>query len=363
MFCKNCGNELNSNEKYCNKCGCEIDNNVEKINSVSDADFTDTAVVDSNISYNKNKIIGISIVLLIMAIIGIVFGVHFNSESYKINKATDYLLNGKTSNALNKISNIYTPQTDVMREFSYVIDSENNFKTYCDSKNSFGVSADENDYAVVENFIESVEKFYETYENQIYLLPVELQDKASYYQKICDSIKELGSKYSTFSHLLAVYRNGFLKNRIHLDKGVMYTVGTDYFHLNDLSKNVKTTNAAYENWIDESIPNFDIQDVTKNDESTIDFTNSVFTEFINDCNELAESCKKESDSEKEYIDDALKEFDGSDPLYLENENKSYTVSIISSLPDASRDNFGEFSLYFTHSLQFNLLRYYLIYCE
>ena len=363
MFCKNCGNELNINEKYCSKCGCEIDNIAEKTTAVTIADISDTKVIDSNINscvknQQRNKIIGIVAVLLIISIIGIIFGMHFNSDSYKISKATDYLLNGKTSNALNKISDIYTSQADVMRGYAAITDAENNFKSYCDSKTAFGVSADENDYSAVENFIDSLGMFYENYENQMYLLPNELQEQAEYYRAVCMNLTHLSSAEDTFSNLLKVYDNGFIKNNI---LHITYIRNDDfkyYFTLNGLKENIDTTNTAYEDWCENSLK---VDDA--NNGGYIDFSKEIFSDFMANCNSLAESCKHEADAEQEFINSESNERDVSELICMKEIDENYTVSIIQELPNATGDNIKEFSSYFTYSLQLNLLRYYLFYNE
>lgn len=360
MFCKNCGNELAVNEKYCNKCGFEVENVAKTItNAVTNVGVSDGIAKDSNKSayvknQQRNRILAIVVVLLIISIAGIILGKHFNSDSYRISKAASYLLDGKTSNALNRISGVYTSQADVIRSYAAMTDAVNNFKSYCDTKTSFGVSADENDYSAVENFIDSVGVFYEIYENQIHLLPNELQEQVEYYRSICINLTHLSSAEDTFSNLLKAYDNEFVKNNI---LHISYVHNDDFvycFTLNGLQENIDTTNTAYEEWVENSLK---VDEA--NGDGYIDFTKRIFSDFMADCNSLAKSCKQESDAEQEFINSESNVRDGWDHIYMNEIDENYTVSIIPELPNATGDNIKEFSSYFTHSLQFNLLRYYL----
>lgn len=370
MFCPNCGNEIKEIENACGNCGWK--NTISIDVSTPNIKSEDSNIgIDNGINFKQHKLGAITLnkkILIIVSLIFVVFIILIvsitNSESYRINKATKYLLDGNTSAALSKISDIYSTETDLMRSYSSVIEAKNNFEIYCESKSSFGVQSDDesNDYSAVEHFMETLEAFYKQNEDVLYLLPEELKQQAKYYLDVYQSIDVAEDQDGIFSDLLKVYENDFVKNNIIHMTYVYNDSGRYYFTLNGLSKNVDTTNAAYNEW-NANQNHLEIIDVNKGNGAYVDFSKSVFSDFISDCNELVNACKNEADSEQEFIDFQLKEWEGSDDIYMNEIDEDYTVTIISSLPAATGDNFYDFSDYFTHCLQFNLLRYYLFYTE
>lgn len=369
MFCPKCGKKLNEGTQKCTNCGWEnMDTEstpmrAQQMNVSTGSAYTGVGVKQfkpSGLSTKKKIFIAAAAVIIMLVII--ITSVT-NSESYRLNKAEKYMLKGDTSAALNKLVNIYTPQAGVMRSYATVIDAKTVFAAYCDSKPNFGVSAESssNDEAAINGFLDAVDDFYEQNESAIYLLPTELREQAEYYKTVCQSVKDAGHQNTLFSDLLMVYRNEFKRNEVHFGSA-LHTVGSDYFTLNELRNNVEKTNTAYASW-SVSLSPIEILDVSKNDNTNIDFAQDVFSDFMADCDSLANACKAEAESETKYIDSATNEWGANDSLHLKNPNHNYTVSIISALPTATSKNFLDFPSYFTNSLQFNLLRYYLFYTK
>lgn len=77
IFCPNCGNQINDNEKFCSKCGNQIkqDNNEQMKQSEKTISDNVSQNVDAQKSYTKYKYIGIFIAVILL--LGLVpFGVY-----------------------------------------------------------------------------------------------------------------------------------------------------------------------------------------------------------------------------------------------------------------------------------------------
>lgn len=73
IFCPNCGNQINDNEKFCSKCGNQIkqDNNEQMKQSEKTISDNVSQNVDAQKSYTKYKYIGIFIAVILL--LGLVF--------------------------------------------------------------------------------------------------------------------------------------------------------------------------------------------------------------------------------------------------------------------------------------------------
>jgi len=58
MFCKNCGNEINNNDKFCSKCGKEVQNTIET-STLDNVDYLD----------KPKKLVKISLICTIISFI------------------------------------------------------------------------------------------------------------------------------------------------------------------------------------------------------------------------------------------------------------------------------------------------------
>ena len=399
MFCKNCGAELNEKAGICKNCGWEPTieevglmeeiNQVENSASVEEFGQKETTnLTEKNIqneaaveigdplyTYNHNALkkhisqLNLSgfisgkkkWIIVAVVIISLIVAISItNSDSYRIDKATDYILKGNTSAGLKKISSIYTQQAEVIRGFAAVEDAKNVFEAYCDTKNDFGVSNSSisTDKDAVNDFINAVNTFNENNKTAIYLLPSELREKAEYYQKVCESINDAEAQSSVFSNLMSAHQNEFERNEVNIHPGVMYTVGSRYFTLNQLSDRVDITNTAYEKFKN-STDHFEVIDVSKDDKENIDFSTSCFTDFMLDANAFADDCKNEADSETNFIDNASESWDRTEQLNMNSPDKDFSVVIIADLPTVNAETFKDIPSYMSNCLQFNLLRYYL----
>lgn len=85
IFCPNCGNQINDNEKFCSKCGNQIkqDNNEQMKQSEKTISDNVSQNVDAQKSYTKYKYIGIFIAVILL--LGLV---PFGAYSYFAHKDT-----------------------------------------------------------------------------------------------------------------------------------------------------------------------------------------------------------------------------------------------------------------------------------
>lgn len=399
MYCKNCGAELNEKAGMCKNCGwepmmeetdlmksfnpTEDIEQTKEFNQMENSESTEENIQienevnpgDSFYTYNRNSfkkhinqlnlsrlitgkgkwiIVAVIIITLITAIS------ITSSDSYKIDKAADYILKGNTSAGLKKISKVYTQQAEVIRGFAAVEDAKTVFEAYCNTKSDFGVSNSSisTDKDAINDFIDAVNTFNENNKTAIYLLPPELREKAEYYQKVCESVNDAAAQRSVFSNLMSAHQNEFERNEVNIHPGVMYTVGSRYFTLNQLSDRVDITNTAYEKFKN-STNHLEVIDVSKTVEGNIDFSSYIFTDFMLDANAFADNCKRKADSEEVFIETSSKDWDRSEQLTMKSPDKDYYVTIISDLPTVNAETFESIPSYMSNCLQFNLLRYYL----
>ena len=88
IFCPNCGNQINDNEKFCSKCGNQIkqysqDNNEQMKQSEKTISNNISQNVDTEKNYTKYKYIGIFIAVILL--LGLV---SFGAYSYFAHKDT-----------------------------------------------------------------------------------------------------------------------------------------------------------------------------------------------------------------------------------------------------------------------------------
>lgn len=69
MYCKNCGNKLDSNSKFCPSCGTKLEN---KINSSEISNIHNAKSINNNNNIEKNKKI-INIICQILLIFNFIF--------------------------------------------------------------------------------------------------------------------------------------------------------------------------------------------------------------------------------------------------------------------------------------------------
>lgn len=355
MFCKNCGNELNVNEKYCNKCGCEIDNIVEEKPNV---DIVDTTVIDSNIaSYvknqKKNKMIGLASILLIVLIIGVVLVVHFNSDAYKIDKAVQFVQKEQYSDAVNKLGKVYDPQAEIVRSYIDVLQAKDEFIDSFDA--NVLINAEHRDIVDKANTFKS--KLYEFNENEsVYLLPEELRKQFDYYIKFC---QQIDSVYSD-EYQETLYSKYYQPQNVFLNYPTRHR--SDEYTLSDMQYNIDISKSGIEvlkNWL-----NNDIEDFSNAEAKFQGFSDNNFPQefecFYHSTINLISSCESEIESEQEYIDESLKKFDLDDKLYLKNPDKTTTSYISGDLEEiADMSNTGNNATTFQNTYYVDMMAYCL----
>ena len=131
MFCGKCGNQIFDNETVCPACGNIITTNQEPTiqeeqtiqnEPITQEEFIENSneqVNDTSFAEKVSLKTRISIIVVLSVIFAIMFGViiYTNTDSFKINSASDLVVQGKYSEALNKISNVYTPQAETIKKF------------------------------------------------------------------------------------------------------------------------------------------------------------------------------------------------------------------------------------------------------
>ena len=158
MVCPKCGNNVNEEIGVCPNCGwyekesykqSENDNFIEQRNNsgeiyqeesdASEFDFNQNANEfnnDNQIIVQQPKQKNSLVMMLVIAFsviciaIGIGCAVYFNSNSYKIEKATEYILCGQYSEAVDKLSNVYVPQADILRAYIDILQYKDDFHNY-----------------------------------------------------------------------------------------------------------------------------------------------------------------------------------------------------------------------------------------
>ena len=98
IFCPNCGNQINDNEKFCSKCGNQIkqnsqDNNEQMKQSEKTTRDNISQNVDTEKNYTKYKYIGIFIAVILL--LGLVpFGA-YSYFAHKDTKQVEQNVNGR----------------------------------------------------------------------------------------------------------------------------------------------------------------------------------------------------------------------------------------------------------------------------
>lgn len=384
-YCSNCNAERPENAMFCNVCGQPLTNdkteiqiqqeaeltnesasvenqeiegtdtvfNDENEENVSlkitdkDGDYTNGVAVNSE-SQSSNTTKSLSpkifiILIVVIAVIGVIVGYsHFNSATYKINKATELVLSQSYDEALKKISDVYTSQAEVIRNYISLEKSKEDFMKAFDSSKVVTSYEDEM-FDKLNSFTNKVSSFAD--ENDIYLLPQELRENYDYYSKAVNAINNTGVYWEELINAQNVFLNEVTCNR------------ESEFTLNQLQENVDSSKEAVENLknaVDE------IPDITSELSEHIDFSNDTITTFKDLFDRFIFACESEILSSQAMIDRDAEKFNMDDSLYRKEPDENYTAYITYDLKEiinTSDSSMNANTIYCT--LKVELLAFYL----
>lgn len=322
MFCPKCGNRINDNENRCQNCGwsSEVLNNDSLV--VTNTPTTPSTVSLAPVRTKKIYIVACVIAVALIIIFGIGFIVHVNSDSYKLEKASELVYDGDYSEGLNKLSGVYDPQAEIIRNYVDVLKARDAFMDSFDSS----VFLLDEDNTMITNANEFKNKVYEFNQNDnLYLLPEQLSTQFNYYLNVCKNIDEVcettnGSSESLqylYAQPQCIFLNCPTRNR------------EDRFTLSDMQYNIDISKSAVEllqKWISENIQDF------SNAENKFQGLNSdncptELSMLYGITSSLISSCNSEIESETDLLEKDLQKFELYDRLYLTNPNPSYTSII------------------------------------
>lgn len=342
MFCGKCGNQIFENETVCPTCGNIIVTNQEPTiqeeqiiqnEPIIQEEFIEDSSEQVNIpSFAKKDSLKmrISIIVVLSVIFAIMFGVIFftNTDSFKINSASDLVVQGKYSEALNKISNVYTPQAETIKKFIKLENLKDNFVNSIDKQNlvSYDSECNEN-YSKFKSAVETFEE-----ENEIYLLTDDLKANYNRYKSALSFTSEYGADlFNIFYESQQVMLNKVFRNRTSKENDITFTlydmqerVDSSYDALYELETMRDNEEFKYINITDSEIISYCYTFNSGDSENYIDFGSSVFR---NSLDTLINACNSEANYEDTYISDELEKWNADDKLYLVEPNPDY-VSII-----------------------------------
>lgn len=355
MFCPKCGNKINDEENCCQNCGWTA----ELLNNDSSLIVPDVSVSASSLnlpSARKNTyIIASAVAAALIIILGIVCIAHFNSDSYKLKKASELVCDGDYSEGIDKLSGVYDPQAELIRNYVGVLEARDAFMDSFDSS----VFLLYEDSEMLSNADEFKSKVYEFNQNEnLYLLPDNLSSQFNYYLDVCKNVDEVcnqtDGKSESLQYMYAqpqyVFLNCPTRNR------------ESRFTLSDMQYNIDISKSAVDvlqNWISENIQDF------SNSEDKFQGLNNdncpaELLTFYNITNALITSCNSELESEQDILEQDLKEFDLHDRLYLTNPNTSYSsfvnpqLNYVATVADISKNALAFKNTYYVEMIAYCL---------
>ncbi|MBE6719710.1 MAG: zinc ribbon domain-containing protein [Ruminococcaceae bacterium] len=332
MFCKNCGTQVNDNEKFCGFCGAELLKNNEAVSNIDKPKFEYITVNNGeqdnsqNISANviqksngvdKKTLIIIGAVLTFVATIVLAKSMylHFNSTEYKIEKAASMIIIGNYDEGLDLISNIYEPQAESIRKYVELLKMKDDFISTCRNylEDSNMATTDSNCY---EKYSEFLTLFYEFNDNEnIYLLPKKLRNDFDY---ISDSLNNMHYDLIDYAKIYNV--QSVFMNEISANSGSKFT-------LQEMQDRINETKTAIDS-IEEDKKNFlvNLADIKK--ARALEF--DEMAAFTYELDVLLTSANSEVQSCQSYIEDELNlhsDWSMDSKLYRTNPDSTYRSTI------------------------------------
>lgn len=364
MYCEKCGTEISESQKFCPVCGAKnqeysnavLETVISKANEIAPA-------TNDNIATNMFKkpirrlmlmVVGIVAVILCLAIgMGIFF--HFNSDEYKIEKATELVLLQSYTEATNKLSSVYTPQAEVIENYINVLQARDEFL------NSFQAAAlmtsEHQDIIDKANLFK--DKLYEFKgKESVYLLPSSLKQQYDYYICFCEKIDKACYNYTDFSKSIYsmymevqdVFLNPTTRNR------------SDSFTLLTMQNHIETSKTAI-GTINEWLNNLEDFSNSANKFSGLNDDNCPpeLRCFYDSTKNLINACNQKIDSEQGKLDKDLKEFDLNDKVYLVHPDKNYKAYVLYDLNEiADANDIGQNAIIYQNTYMVEIMAYCLL---
>lgn len=364
MFCPKCGTRLNEDENVCSKCGWSKEILKEDLPAPNANSITKSGSISNNkpippFKYRNAKKIAFICVAIIIAIFIIGIAVHFNSDSYKLSKAAELVYNAEYNEAVNKLSGVYDPQAELIRNYIKVLQARDNFMDTYDTDAISNVLVNDNYDYVVEAANQFKTAVYEFNQNQnLYLMPEQLRTQFDYYNNFCEQIDLVCYSDENFEDTL--YNLYYQSQNVFLNRPSRNR--DDTFTLTNMQYNVDVSKASVDllnNWLYADISDFSNSENKFTGLSDDNCPNELLY-FYNSTVDFISSCNAEIESEQAQIDEDLKEFEMDDELYLTNPDASYTSYVTYDLEEiADMSNIGNNATTFQNTYYVDMLAYCL----
>ena len=364
MFCPKCGTRLNEDENVCSKCGWSKNFLKEDLPAPNANSITESGSISNNkpippFKYRNTKKIAFICVAIIIGIFIIGIAVHFNSDSYKLSKAAKLVYNAEYNEAVNKLSKVYDPQAELIRNYIKVLQARDNFMDTYDTDAISNVLVNDNYDYVVEAANQFKTAVYEFNQNQnLYLMPEQLRTQFDYYNNFCEQIDLVCYSDENFEDTL--YNLYYQSQNVFLNRPSRNR--NDTFTLTNMQYNVDVSKASVDllnNWLYADFSDFSNSENKFTGLSDDNCPNELLY-FYNSTVDFISSCNAEIESEQAQIDEDLKEFEMDDELYLTNPDASYTSYVTYDLEEiADMSNIGNNATTFQNTYYVDMLAYCL----
>lgn len=364
MFCPRCATELNDDEIVCRSCGFTPSIFKDDFGSVSDDNLSekaDKANLSSTRSYlplpgitEQKNLFPIAAAAFLAVVVLTAVLIHINSDSYKIKKAAQLVCNYQYSGAINKLSEVYSPQAEIIRDYIDVLEARDNFlEEY--SANGIEKALIDNDYAYI---VDAAAKFrtelraFEENEN-LYLLPSVLRTQFEYYIDVCDSIDKL--LYDE-----GLYSMCYNTQRVFLNEPIRQM--EDEFTLQELQNNINLSESGVQKlnqFLNEKVYDFS-NSGQKFDTLRAEYCPDELRGFYELTYDLIIAGETKIEEEQKIIDQYKEEFDMDDRLHFKYTDPDYTEFVcdgLKELADESDASYNANALANTFSV--NMLKYCL----
>ncbi len=351
MICPECGVQLEDGKNHCSKCGwtLEEDSVIPAENVVDTPTREDTEFYPSVILKSSHKVksksdllkIIIPVAAAITIVLAVIIGViaHYNSDDYKIKKASELIAAGSYSEGINLIQDIYTPQATTIKAFVNVEYAKQTFINSASSKNF------EKYKSAYYDFYNEISSFEE--ENEIFYLPDNLRE--SYDQ--CRNALDFGNDYIEVDMLYENLRDAQMVMLNEVQRKHSSKDGNT-FTLKTLQERIDTSKKALS-----ELNDYDFSYIVVNDNNVVYLRDSL----IETITSMISLCEYEIKSSQEHINDSLEKFDPDDKLYMTYPNPNYTSYVGEELQQIdSEDDMYTNANIIAHMIKMDITYYLLV---
>ncbi len=346
MYCGNCGKELLEYEEKCPDCNQEPNKKTpfsdvefmsaseENVNDdLGEPDFygnldDDNQVSDLLSGETQNKVLlkRIAIIISVFAVcVCVAMLVYFNSDSYKIKKSVELIINGDTVSAMKVVYDVYDPQANAIKDFILVENAKDEFVKNMENGSDL--------QTVNNSFLSFREALYDFDSVEYkYALPQELTDLYNMYNAAVPYAENVaygsggGLKYS-LNYIIGGVQSVFL-NKPQRNQS---SKGGDTFTLEQMDKNIDSTTESriiledsnYLSYI--TVDDYKVKEFCYTDNGKIPTGDDLYDMLFM----LCLSAYSETLSEINYINDNKEKWDMDDKLYLVSPDSSITSEISS----------------------------------